>query len=347
MSKIKTCVNCQNPFFGRRDAKTCSNRCRKALQRNRELARSEDTTRKAPRGYTNPGRMQESGTSLMSRHATGRRFRHLKNSAILIIFGLAVVAFWPTATAMAAVSQGYVSNDTELRQYMAVKLAGDDAQGHPVVQSTSITEQDKTIGIAVGLGDSLLTVAPLSSEVYIVSTGPAKAYVSDVNGAVKRGDLLAVSPLRGILMKSTDPTKPTVGQALEDFISKPTQTIFARDTDGKSVEVHVTTMQVDVAIKPPQLTGSQRQDNWLKSLGNSLVGHEISTVRIVASLAIFFTLMIIEGELIYGTVASTITALGRNPLARKSIVNQSFRSVRIAVVVLILGAVSVGLLLWL
>lgn len=344
MSRIKTCITCGNPFFGRRDAKTCSSRCRKALQRNRAMlvvAKQQDSH--SPNNLTQ--KHTPAGTSQVSRPPLGRR--HLGRNLLLILAASAVLAVNLAGTAFAAVSQGYVSNDTELRQYMTVKLAGDDAQGHPVVQTSSITDQDKTIGIAVGLSDSLLTVAPVSSEVYIVSSGPTKAYVSDINGAVGKGDLLAVSPLRGILMKSTDPTKPTVGQAVEDFINQKTQTIFARDSKGKPVEVHVAVMQIDVAIKPPRLAGSPQDNSWIKSLGSSLVGHEISSLRIIAALAVFFTLMVIEGELIYGTIASTITAIGRNPLAKGAIMKQSFRSIRIATFILVLGIVSVGLLLWL
>ena len=344
MSRIKTCVACGNPFFGRRDAKTCGIRCRKALQRLRDAAGSMgDSKSQNPNGYS---RHTASGTSAGARPSSARR--RLRNQMIALISAGLLLALNLSGTAFAAVSQGYVSNDTELRQYMAVKIAGDNDKGQPVVQSTSLADQDKTVGIAVGLSDSLVTVAPVSSEVYVVSSGTAQAYISDINGAVKRGDILAVSPLRGILMKSTDPTKPTVGQALEDFISKQTQTIFAKDADDKSVEVHIAVMNMDVAIRPPKLVSTSQEDNnWIKSLGNSLVGHELSTARIVAALAIFFTLMVIEGELIYGTIASTITAIGRNPLAKKSILAQSFKSVKIAVTILFLGIASVGLLLWL
>ena len=37
MARIQKCVHCGNPFFGRRDAKTCSTRCRKGLQRRRQV----------------------------------------------------------------------------------------------------------------------------------------------------------------------------------------------------------------------------------------------------------------------------------------------------------------------
>lgn len=343
MSKIITCINCQNPFFGRRDAKTCSMRCRKALQRNRAVA-ERVTGYDVPTGYTHHPKHHSAGTSLTARPVAARR---LRNSIVLLAAGTLLLAINFSGVALAAVSQGYVTNDTELRQYMAVKLAGDDAEGHPVVQSSSIQDIEKTIGIAVGLGDSLLTVAPVSSEVYIVASGPTKAYISDINGAVKRGDLLAISPLRGVLMKSTDGTLPTIGQALDDFISQKTQTIIAQDADKKPVDVHVAIMSMNVSIKPARATSSEADNSWVKSFGKSLVGHEISTVRVIAALAIFFTLMVIEGELVYGTIASSITAIGRNPLARKSIVAQSFRSVRMALVILTLGIGSVALLLWL
>lgn len=35
MSKVRDCRHCGQPFIGRRDAKTCSVRCRKGLQRSR------------------------------------------------------------------------------------------------------------------------------------------------------------------------------------------------------------------------------------------------------------------------------------------------------------------------
>ena len=37
MARIRKCVHCGHPFIGRRDAKTCSTRCRKGLQRRRQL----------------------------------------------------------------------------------------------------------------------------------------------------------------------------------------------------------------------------------------------------------------------------------------------------------------------
>jgi len=42
--KAKICLYCYKPFKARRDAKTCSDRCRKSFQRARDLYRQETQT---------------------------------------------------------------------------------------------------------------------------------------------------------------------------------------------------------------------------------------------------------------------------------------------------------------
>src|SRR5690349_4858750 len=99
MPRIKNCLHCGQPFFGRRDAKTCSTRCRKGLQRSREYMAIAVETR-SPKV-------------------------RLKTAALLAA-GLAVLALGGSK-ALAAVSNGYVTDDKDLRQYMAVSLTGDNA----------------------------------------------------------------------------------------------------------------------------------------------------------------------------------------------------------------------------
>jgi hypothetical protein len=251
-------------------------------------------------------------------------------------------------SASAAVSQGYVTNDKDLRKYMAVSLSGDNYQGHPVVQSSSINQAGGALGVVVGLGDSLLTVAPLSSQVYVVNSGPSKAYVSDINGTPKKGDILALSPLRGILMKSSNNggQEAAFGKSLKDFNLSGSQVIKAQDSDGKPISTHVAIMDIEISINPALSSTSEQSTNWLTNLGASVTGHQISSVRVLAALAIFFTLMVIEGEIIYSTISTSITALGRNPLARKSISRQSMRSAGVASVILMAGIGVIAMLVW-
>lgn len=347
MPRIKSCLHCGQPFFGRRDAKTCSTRCRKALQRSREFLALE-SKRTTNQDY-DMARSPMGGSSVVVRAASLRqnnKIGRLKHLAVVLIGSVLLGVVGMGHSVLAVVSQGFVSDDKDLRQYMVVSLTGDNAQGHPVVQSSSINQTGGAIGIAVGLSDSLLTVAPVSSQVYVVSSGPTKAYVSDINGAPKKGDFLSVSPLRGILMKADKAnSSKAFGKALKDFSLVDSQLIKAQDTKGQPISTHVTILDVNIDINPP-VAANTESSNWLSNLGSNITGRPISGLRVLVALAIFFTLMVIEGEIIYSTVSTSITAMGRNPLARKSITRQSLHSAGVASVILIAGIGVIAMLVW-
>ena len=349
MPRIKSCLHCGQPFFGRRDAKTCSVRCRKGLQRARDYL-SHGTKHSSEQRFGRANRPQPGGSSVVGQPALARRSKHggwLKHLAAMVVcsavFGLLAVGH----TVSAAVSQGFVTDDKALRQYMAVSLSGDNYQGHPLVQSSSINQVGGAIGVVVGLSDSLLTVAPVSSQVYVVSSGPTKAYVSDIDGAPVKGDILTLSPLRGILMKGDKTgSKFVFGKALKNFNLTGSQVIKAQDSNGQPITTHVAIMDIDIAINPALSSNAEQSSSWLSNLGANITGHQISSLRVLAALAIFFTLMVIEGEIIYSTVSSSITAMGRNPLARKSISRQSLHSAGVAGVILMAGIGVIAMLVW-
>ena len=49
--RTKICLYCYKPFKARRDAKTCSDRCRKSFQRARDLYRQETQATEQESGY--------------------------------------------------------------------------------------------------------------------------------------------------------------------------------------------------------------------------------------------------------------------------------------------------------
>jgi hypothetical protein len=342
MAKTRICRGCYQPFAGRRDARTCSPRCRKRLQRTRDEING-DYRHAAPRQNTDAVKRQNDGTSVVARPALARRAKNL----LIILLGTGLLLGMGLGhKASASVSQGFVTDDTVLRQNMAVALTGDNSDGHPLVRSTSVNDTGNALGVAVGLGDSLLAVSPISSQVYVISGGPVKVYASDLNGKIHKGDLLAVSPLRGILMKSTDRTLASFGVALEDFNDSSAQTISVKDKKGSNISVKVSLENINIAINPPMKSKNEDSTNWLTNLGSNLTGQQISGIRVLAALAIFFTLMVIEGEIIYSTVSSSITALGRNPLARSAIAKQSLRSAMTAAFILLSGIGVIAMLIW-
>jgi hypothetical protein len=67
--KKKTCLYCYAPLSGRRDAKTCSDRCRKRLQRARLLL-ERDLTKNLGLSIPNKTRPVKMSTSLAGRVAS-------------------------------------------------------------------------------------------------------------------------------------------------------------------------------------------------------------------------------------------------------------------------------------
>jgi hypothetical protein len=326
MAKNKICRGCYQPFIGRRGAKTCSARCRKRLQRTRQLLAKEIDRKPIASLARNPVR-----TSLVT---------------IAFILGsllLSVIA----PTQGTALAQGYASGDSTLQKGMVVKLRSSSSDKQAVVERADYEDADKVFGVVVDLTDSLAAEVPAGSEVYVEQSGRLEAYVSDLNGEVKKGDLLTLSSLSGVLMRSDDRSVTTVGTALEDFPGENSQTVEVRDSNGDTQKAEVSLLDVNVDIKPPSPSVvSQNTNNMLARLSNGLVGREINGLRVLAALAIFATLLVIESEIIYGTITTSISAVGRNPLAKSLIGRESFKSVTVGLIVLIVGTVAISVLLW-
>lgn len=245
-----------------------------------------------------------------------------------------------------SLSQGYTTHDTSLKQGMVVSLSSDSTQDHPAVQSADITNVDKLVGVVVGMNESLITVGSSSSQVFVAATGQTGAYVSDLNGSITKGDLLSLSPLKGVLMKaSANGSIGVIGTALEDFSPALAQTVTISDSSGKPATVHVVQLNIDINMKPT--TASTSSQNWLQRLGKSITGHDVSELRVVSALAIFITLVVIEGTVIYSAVYGGLISMGRNPLAKNQIFWQLIRSMSMATVALLAGGAVIVIILWL
>jgi hypothetical protein len=305
----KKCLICSSLFEGRADARTCSPRCRKRLQLLRlKLSKI---------------------TAVIAFIITG--------------FLLAIISSVPAV----ALAKGYSSADSSLQKGVVVKLRSESNGGQPVVERAQYTEADRVFGVVVELTDSLATEAPAGSQVYVESAGPAQAYVSDLNGEVKKGDLLTLSTLAGVLMRAEDRTVTTVGTALEDFSGQAQHSTTIKDSGGDSQETKLALLDINVNIVQPSAAAvSQTSNSLLDRLSSGLVGREINGLRVLAALAIFATLLVIEAEIIYGTITTSIAAVGRNPLAKSLIGRESLKSVSVGIIVLIVGTAAITVLLW-
>src|SRR5690349_5443008 len=101
-----------------------------------------------------------------------------------LLFSASVLA--PMAQAIA---RGYSTDDTGLQTGMIVVQSANSGDSSKIERADRDNSQ-QVIGVVTTIDNSLVTVASGNSKVLVESEGQVDAYVSDINGEPKKGDLL-------------------------------------------------------------------------------------------------------------------------------------------------------------
>lgn len=253
-----------------------------------------------------------------------------------------MVSLWVSAgfgVSAQAISQGYETDDTLLVPGMVVSLVADDKGGKSKVERAVQTDgPNRVIGIASDTDESLVTAASSSSQAFVENEGEVRAFASNINGDIKKGDLLTLSPLRGILMRADAKTDLIIAIAAEDFIDSQADSYIVKgDGDGKAL---IDRIKVNLDYKGTAVQQSG-VDSTLKKLGTTIAGKDVGIIRPLVALVIFLLIMIVEGSILYGAISSSITSVGRNPLARQIIFKELLRVMLIVLAVLFVGLASI------
>lgn len=249
--------------------------------------------------------------------------------------GLFVVVVFSLQVAT-AIARGYMSNDSGLQTGMVAALSADST-----VERATQETANRVVGVVTTIDNSLVTVSSGSAEVLVENEGQAETYVSDANGEVKQGDLLVLSPFKGILMKAGDTAATVIGIASEVSTDA---TTYPYESKGNQKETQIVKAKVNLNYQGSSM-GTAANDSTLAKLGRRIMGREVSEARVLVALIIFIIVLMAEGGIIYGAVSSAITSLGRNPMAKKIIRSELSRIIIIAIVVLVLGLSAVYIVL--
>lgn len=256
---------------------------------------------------------------------------------------VAVITLMNPASALA---KGYATDDDQLRPGMVAALSETGTPEEPKVERASKDNQDRIIGVTTVPGSDLVTVVSGSDQAYVQTTGEVDAFVSDINGTVRAGDLLTISPLRGILMKAEDAgTATVVGIAVEDMSDGSAETVSIEGGSG-TINADIVTMRINLDHKAASNQQAQLADSSISRLGRAVTGRDVAELRVIAGVVIFLLVLVAEGGIIYGAMSSSITALGRNPMAKKVILKEVVRVVLIAIAVLAFGVLAIYAILW-
>ena len=246
-----------------------------------------------------------------------------------------------------AATQAYSTQDATISRAMAVAVVGSDSQtatDNVTVEKSSIGKANKTLGVVVDPNTDTVAIGSTGNQVYVATSGAAQVYVTDLNGVVRKGDLLAPSPLTGVLMRAVDGSKGILGVAVTDFSSQISQTVSIDEPGGPTdVKVGLVTINMDTKFttNTPNVTKS-----LLQRTGEAIVGHEVSIVQAMIALAILLLLIVVVGGIVYGAISSSIVSLGRNPLAQGTIMKGLIQVTFLVTGVLGLGIAAVYLVLW-
>lgn len=234
----------------------------------------------------------------------------------ILLVGLLIGGIGLAAAASANISHSY-SGAKGITMGSLVSL---DSEQDNFVEAANISTANKLVGITVAVEDSLVAIDSADNKVQVATSGVVNALVSDVNGPIKTGDQIAVSPFNGVGMKA-EPGSRIVGLAQTSLggdgaKSQPTK---VTNKNGKIQTINVGFVRVSIAIGSVPRLSDETENNILQKVARSITGHYVSTARLVVSTVIAIIALLALVMLIYTSVYGTIVAVGRNPLAKSSI----------------------------
>ena len=248
-------------------------------------------------------------------------------------------------SAATAITKGYSTEDTELKTGMVASFSDNSTTSGSYVERATSNNSDSFAGIVVKVDDSAVTVSNRTDTVFVADSGTVKAFVSDINGVPSKGDQLVISPLKGILMKKTinDTKERIVAVSNSEFGQATNTQQTVRSEDGEKI---TQVQQLEVAIRKDQQNNSNSDKSAIEELIFAITGKQVRLIRLVIAMTILFIILIVVGSIVYGAVSSSITAVGRNPLSRKSVYKQLAQTGALTLMILLFGIAGIYVVIY-
>lgn len=250
-----------------------------------------------------------------------------------------------------SVAESY-NADQPLQTGMIVKLKNGDASTVVPLDQNSISDMH---GVVVPANDTPVTLAPVNpsgQQVYVATAGRFNVLVSTQNGSIKSGDYITISSLAGVGMKASGSQSIVLGKAAGSFdgTGNVEGSASLKGPSGQQVSVSIGSVPVDISIAHNPLAHNQAglgsgAPGFLKNIGTAVTNRPVSAVRLYLALLVFIISAFIAGSLLYGGVRNGMVSIGRNPLAKKSIMRGMTQSVLFSLIVFVVGVFGVYLLL--
>jgi hypothetical protein len=243
--------------------------------------------------------------------------------------------------------QGY-SADSELQTGTIVQL---DSNKNDKVLPATISKLNQMYGVVIDPHILPITIsnASLQNEVYVATSGTYDTLVSTQNGPIQSGDYVTLSSVDGVAMKATDKEKTVFGRAGAPFDGKKDAAgqVQLKDSMGKTVTTTLGVIPVAIDIKhnPNDKSTKANVPPFLQRVGQAIAEKPVGPVRIYLSVFIAGVSIIISLMTLYAGVRTSIYAIARNPLSKKTILRGLMTVILTSIIILIIGLFAVYLLL--
>jgi hypothetical protein len=287
-----------------------------------------------------------------------RKYKHYSR-LFIALFATLLVAVISIAPALAAeekkseessiqsVAQSYKTT-AALQQGLLVQV---DDKDQNLVKVVTYKDAKKLFGIVVGVGDTPVSLSPSASgtQAYVVTSGRYKVLVSTQNGAIAKGDFVGPSSVDGIAAKTTKDDTTVLGRAVAGFDAKSgvLSSVELKASDGSKKKISIGMITVDIDIKPnPLITGNEGGvPLFLLDIASTVAGQPVSATQTIAAIAILVIGLVVVAILLNGGIRTAMQAVGRNPLARKSIMRNMVQVIVTGIIIFIGCLIAVYLIL--
>ena len=252
----------------------------------------------------------------------------------------ALVVLAPVVAAYTSLSESYFTKD-KLSLGSIVSLEDNSTDTVIAADSSSV---DNLLGVVISSGSSLLNLSSgQDGQVQVATDGTLPVLVSDINGAIERGDHVTASPVKGVGMLATANVR-VIGIAQGPMSNTKKQEYKDAKGETKTMTIGEVPVLVNVAyyFKEPDKTVVPAA---IQNVANSLAGKEVGTVPILISGAIFLIMLIIVASLIYSMIRASIISVGRNPLSQSAIYRDLVQLSGLVIAILGVGLISIYLVL--
>lgn len=215
-----------------------------------------------------------------------------------------------------------------------VSLMKDDPKQ---VELSTIAGNEHLLGVVAESSDSSVTYAKNGSKVSVALSGEVKAFVSDANGIVAKGDFVGASWLEGVGMKSdTGDEQKLLGVALEDYDPDSAQEYGEIETPDGPKTISIDTINVRLFEKnSSEITAAT--SSGLEGLLSQIAGKNVSLAKIIVCLVIFLMSVLVSGFFVSSSIRGSFISIGRNPLASSSIYHSLLHVTSVSVIIILIG----------